>query len=87
MIVPTFYDPRRRVSDYILQTLINDFGTRVTQPIRIDTKLSEAPGVGQTIYEYAPQGRGAADYSQLADLVDAMTPVGHADPADQGSPA
>jgi chromosome partitioning protein len=75
LIIPTFYDPRRRVSDYILQTLINDFGTRVTQPIRVDTKLSEAPGVGQTIYEYAPQGRGAADYSQLADLVDAMPPV------------
>lgn len=80
LIIPTFYDPRRRVSDYILQTLINDFGTRVTQPIRIDTKLSEAPGVGQTIFEYAPHGRGAADFSQLADLVEGMPPVLENDP-------
>ena len=69
LIIPTFYDPRRRVSDYILQTLINDFGTRVTQPIRVDTKLSEAPGVGQTIYEYAPRSAGAEDYSRLTERI------------------
>jgi chromosome partitioning protein len=75
LIVPTFYDPRRRVSEMVLQSLIKDFGSRVTHPIRIDTKLSEAPGVGQTIFEYAPRGRGAADYARLADLVEAMPPV------------
>jgi chromosome partitioning protein len=75
LIVPTFYDPRRRVSEMVLQTLIEDFGTRVTSPIRIDTKLSEAPGSGQTIFEYAPGGRGATDYAALAELVEAMPPV------------
>lgn len=75
LIVPTFYDPRRRVSETVLQTLIQDFGSRVTHPIRIDTKLSEAPGVGQTIFEYASGGRGATDYARLADLVEAMPPV------------
>ena len=53
---------------------IQDFGTRVTHPIRIDTKLSEAPGAGQTIFEYAPRGRGAADYARLAELIDGMPP-------------
>ncbi|MGD8624052.1 MAG: ParA family protein [Anaerolineae bacterium] len=74
LIIPTFYDPRRRVSEMVLQSLIRDFGSRVTHPIRIDTKLSEAPGAGQTIFEYAPRGRGAADYAQLAELVDGMPP-------------
>jgi chromosome partitioning protein len=74
LIVPTFYDPRRRVSEMVLQSLINDFGPRVTPPIRIDTKLSEAPGAGQTIFEYSPGGRGANDYARLAELVEAMPP-------------
>jgi chromosome partitioning protein len=75
LIIPTFYDPRRRVSEMVLQSLIKDFGSRVTHPIRIDTKLSEAPGAGKTIFEYAPRGRGAADYAKLADLVERMPPV------------
>jgi chromosome partitioning protein len=75
LIIPTFYDPRRRVSEMVLQTLIEDFGTRVTHPIRVDTKLSEAPGSGQTIYEYAPGGRGATDYAKLAELVEGMPPL------------
>jgi len=75
LIVPTFFDPRRRVSGMVLQTLVEEFGSRVTDPIRIDTKLSEAPGVGQTIFEYAPRGRGAADYSRLAEVVDGLPPL------------
>ncbi len=75
LIIPTFYDPRRRVSELVLQTLISDFGSRVTHPIRIDTKLSEAPGAGQTIFEYAPGGRGATDYEKLAGLVEQMPPL------------
>ena len=75
LIIPTFYDPRRRVSEMVLQALIKDFGARVTPPIRIDTKLSEAPGEGRTIFEYAPGGRGATDYAQLADMVDRMPPL------------
>ncbi|MBN1659593.1 MAG: ParA family protein [Anaerolineae bacterium] len=78
LIIPTFYDPRRRVSEMVLESLIKDFGSRVTHPIRIDTKLSEAPGAGQTIFEYAPGGRGATDYLRLADLVEAMPPVANA---------
>jgi len=73
LIIPTFYDPRRRVSEMVLQSLITDFGSRVTPPIRVDTKLSEAPGAGQTIFEYAPGGRGATDYARLAELVESLS--------------
>ena len=75
LIIPTFYDPRRRVSDKVLDALHRDFGSRVTHPIRIDTLLSEAPGVGRTIYEYARNSRGAEDYARLADLVESMPPL------------
>jgi chromosome partitioning protein len=74
LIIPTFYDPRRRVSDLVLKSLRKDFGSRVTHPIRIDTLLSEAPGAGQTIFEYAHRSRGAQDYAKLAKLVEKMPP-------------
>jgi chromosome partitioning protein len=79
LIIPTFFDPRRRVSLVVLNTLQKEFGPRVTHPIRIDTKLSEAPGVGQTIFEYMPRGRGATDYARLAELVEEMPPVADLD--------
>jgi chromosome partitioning protein len=72
LIIPTFYDPRRRVSDLVLESLKNDFGSRVTHPIRVDTLLSEAPGAGKTIFEYARRSRGAEDYARLAKLVEGM---------------
>jgi chromosome partitioning protein len=75
LIIPTFYDPRRRVSEMVLQALIQDFGERVTHPMRIDTLLSEAPGAGKTIFEYAPRSRGAEDYARLAELVANMPPL------------
>ena len=72
LIVPTFYDPRRRVSDLVLQTLRDEFPERVSAPIRTDTRLSEAPGSGQTIFEYAHRSRGAHDYARLVERVDGM---------------
>jgi len=75
LIVPTFYDPRRRVSEVVLRSLMKDFGSRVTHPIRIDTLLSEAPGAGKTIFEYAHRSRGARDYARLAELVERMPPL------------
>lgn len=74
LIIPTMYDPRRRVSDKVMQ-LLEKLGPRVTQPIRVDTTLSEAPGEGQTIYEYAPRSRGALDYARLAETVAALPPL------------
>jgi chromosome partitioning protein len=72
LIIPTFYDARRRISERVLQTLKSDFGSRVTEPIRVDTLLSEAPGVGRTIFEYSRTSRGAEDYGRLSELVEQM---------------
>jgi chromosome partitioning protein len=75
LIIPTFFDPRRRVSELVYRALVKDFGDRVTHPIWIDTLLSEAPGAGKTIFEYARRSRGAKDYARLAELVDKMEPL------------
>lgn len=74
LIIPTMYDPRRKVSKQILK-LLKKLGPRVTEPIWVDTKLSEAPGVGKTIFEYAARSRGAVDHARLTELVATMPPV------------
>lgn len=73
LIIPTMYDPRRKVSNEVLK-ILDKLGPRVTKPIRVDTLLSEAPGYGKTIYEYAPRSRGAYDYAKLTELVVSMPP-------------
>jgi len=74
LIIPSFFDPRRKVSSVIMNMLHEDFGSRVTSPIWVDTKLSEAPGEGKTIFEYAPRSRGAKNYAQLSEVVLNMRP-------------
>jgi chromosome partitioning protein len=75
LIIPTLYDPRRRISQQVVQTL-RKMGPLVADPIWIDTKLSEAPGQGKTIFEYAPRSRGAIDYARLTEFVVEMPPLG-----------
>jgi chromosome partitioning protein len=74
LIIPTMYDPRRRISQEVV-TLLKSLGPRVARPIRVDTLLSEAPGNGCTIFEYAPRSRGALDYARLTEMVAKMAPL------------
>lgn len=66
-ILPTFYDMRNNISDESVRTLKGYFHDKVLPPIRVNTKLKEAPSHQQTIYEFAPDSRGAADYQKLVD--------------------
>jgi chromosome partitioning protein len=68
-VLPTFLDRRVRKSDEILNQLRTHFAERLCLPIRYNVRLSEAPGYGQTIYEYAPSSAGAEDYARLVELV------------------
>ncbi len=68
-VLPTFLDRRVRKSEEILGQLSSAFGERLCHPIRYNVRLSEAPGYGQTIYEYAPHSPGAEDYGRLAERV------------------
>jgi chromosome partitioning protein len=68
-IVPTFFDRRVRKSDEIRTQLAGYFGSRLGEPVRYNVRLSEAPGYGQTIYEYAPHSPGAEDYRALTERI------------------
>jgi chromosome partitioning protein len=68
-VVPTFLDRRVRKSDEIRAQLARHFGSQLCEPVRYNVRLSEAPGYGQTIFEYAPHSPGADDYRALAGRV------------------
>ena len=68
-IVPTFSDGRVKKSGALLSSLQRYYGERMCSPIRYNVKLSEAPALGKTIYEYAPRSRGAEDYARLAQRI------------------
>ena len=66
-VVPTFFDQRKRVCVESLQHMRKSFGARCLPPIRINTRLAEAPSRKQTIFEYAPDSNGAKDYLRVVD--------------------
>lgn len=68
-VVPTFFDRRVRKSDEILQQLQAYYTEQTCPPIRYNVRLSEAPGYGQTIFEYASGSPGAADYDALTERI------------------
>ncbi|HET9221552.1 MAG TPA: ParA family protein, partial [Roseiflexaceae bacterium] len=69
MIIPTLFDPRMRQSIDLLSELRARYGALVAEPVRVNVRLSEAPTLGRTIYEYDPRSRGAADYAALVERV------------------
>jgi chromosome partitioning protein len=68
-IVPTFMDRRVKKSEEILGQLQSYYAGLVCQPIRYNVRLSEAPGYGQTIFEYSPSSAGAQDYQRLTERI------------------
>lgn len=68
-VLPTFYDVRNKIARDSVAALQDHFGERCLPPIRVNTKLREAPSARQTIFEYAPDSHGALDYMVLVDHV------------------
>lgn len=68
-ILPTFHDKRLKRSVEILEQLKGNFKEKVCNTIRQDVRLSECMGYGKTIFEYAPDSRGAEDYRKLIKTV------------------
>lgn len=64
-VVPTFFDMRTRISVEAVNTLNAYFRERVLPPIRVNTRLKEAPSHKKTIFEFAPESRGSADYRRM----------------------
>ncbi|MCW5803374.1 MAG: AAA family ATPase [Deltaproteobacteria bacterium] len=72
-VLPTFYDGRTRLAREVLETLQGHFKHKCLEPIRLNTRLAEAPSHRKTIFEYAPTSHGAADYNRVCDWVLATT--------------
>ncbi len=68
-VLPTFYDVRNRISKEAVKALEDYFKDRVLPPIRINARLKEAPSHKKTIFEYAPDSHGAADYYAVVDVL------------------
>lgn len=68
-VLPTFYDVRNNISHEVVKTLERYFKDKVLEPIRINTKLKEAPSKQMSVFEYAPKSGAADDYRALVDRV------------------
>lgn len=66
-ILPTLYDTRTRLSQEVVQEIREFFDDKVFDTvINANVRLAESPSHGKTIFDYAPDSRGAQDYEALA---------------------
>ena len=63
--LPTFYDEVTRESKSNLDRLQQTFGGILLPPIHRAAILRECPSLGQTIFEYRPDHRAAAEYANV----------------------
>ncbi len=72
-IIPTFFNKNTRLAREITEDIVKNFGAEKLLPgIRMNISLAEAPGHGKSIFEYAPQSSGAADYLEVANRIDGL---------------
>ena len=64
-VLPTFLDTRVDQPLHIFEKLKSMYGDKVCEPIKYDEQFARCPSFGKTIFEFAPDGRGAADYREL----------------------
>lgn len=66
----TQVDYRVRITREYVEKIRADYGDQVFGvEIRVNVRLAEAPGAGQTIFEFAPQSTGAGAYRLLAEEI------------------
>ena len=71
-VIPTLYDRRNRICKETLNDMNERFNGLTSTPIRMNSKLKEAPKKGKSIFKYAKSSPGAKDYGALVDEVIAM---------------
>ncbi|HKD99739.1 MAG TPA: ParA family protein [Planctomycetota bacterium] len=90
-VIAGLYDARRNLAREILSELRAYFGAKLfATAIRENVRLAEAPSHGKSIFEYAPDSKGAADYLALAGEVlgEAVpAPTAEAESAEVAEPA
>jgi len=68
-VVPTLYDVRLRTCRESLARIQERHYERVTSPVRVNSKLREAPGEGRTIFDHARSSNGAKDYHSVLQFL------------------
>ena len=69
-IVATMYDDRTRHARHILEEVESRYGIPVLQPpVRKSIRFAEAPALGKSILQHAPDSPGAAAYRELARVL------------------
>ncbi len=71
-VVPTMFDKRNKICKETLAQIQNEYPELASYPIRMNSKLKEAPKHGKSIFSYAKSSPGAKDYGRLVDDVLAM---------------
>ena len=85
-VLPTFFDVRNKICREAVEALTDHFGERCLPPIRVNTKLREAPSAKQTIFEYAPESHGALDYLALVERIRTMRTTANGGWTEPGAP-
>jgi chromosome partitioning protein len=66
-VLPTFFDGRARVCHDALDAMREHFGNVCLEPIRVTSRVKEAPSQGKTLFEYAPTSTAAEDYARVVE--------------------
>ena len=66
-VLPTFFDTRARICHEALDTLRGHFRDVCLEPIRMASRVKEAPSQGKTLFEYAPGSSAAVDYERVVE--------------------
>lgn len=68
-ILPTMYDSRGKLSKNMLQVMQSEFYGLVTEPIHLNSKVRESPGVQKAVILYNKNGKGSQDYKSFIKAV------------------
>lgn len=68
-IVPTMFDSRNKICKTVLSEMRDEFYEIVSEPVRLNSKLKEAPRAMKSIFTYAPKSSGAEDYRRLVESI------------------
>lgn len=71
-VIPTMFDKRNKICKQTLKEIQESFGDKTSHPIRMNSKVKEAPKHGKSIFKYAKSSPGAKDYWQLVEEIAGM---------------
>ena len=68
-VIPTMYDARNKLCRSYLDKIRSQFYEVTTNPVRINSKIREAPEYGMSIFSYDKNSRGAKDYMEVVRMI------------------